>query len=438
MKSSFVTTATRGSKHLLGALVLSTLAGPVFGATDIPLWYSLQGFNAEVFKDLVSSYNSSQADVKVVLRSFKTPEALNMALDKAAQENKLPAIAQIGNTHTLDNISQRKYIQPFYNLQKNSAFKGTDWFVAKDNAFVYNAQGNLMAFPFMLEIPVMYYNLNAFKTAKLDPAKPERVWMGLQSQLVKLANNGSRLCPLTSNLPVSINLENLAAVNNQFYASAENGLQAKGLPSFSFNSTYVRHLSLMISWVRSEIMTQPDVGMHAISRFGNNECAVLMSDSGYIGRFNKSKGLDYAISGLPYYPEVTKNPGNPFVTGSALWVMKSSKEQTAATVEFLAWLAQPKVATKWYQNTGYLPLTKAAFEQTPASYYKKLGSWQDLVAVYSQASAVTGRGFRINNYPAIRSKFTQILDTALSGQQPAVTALNLAASEGNMLVKQKE
>jgi multiple sugar transport system substrate-binding protein len=266
---------------------------------------------------------------------------------------------------------------------------------------------------------------------------PQRTWMQLQGQLVTMANNGSRKCPLTSDLPVSINLENLAAVNNQLFASADNGLKAKGLPSFSFDSTYVRHLALMISWVRSEIMVRPDAGMRSIERFAKGECAVLMSSSGHIGEFNDRRKLDYAVSGLPYYPEVTRKPGNPFVSGAGLWVMKTDKSVTQATAAFLGWLSQPEQAARWYQQTGFLPLTQAAFDATPASYYANLGQWRDLVAVYSGKAALTAQGFRIHNYPAIRSRFQQILDSALNGQQPAVTALNTAAVEANNLVRQR-
>src|SRR3546814_327164 len=231
-----------------------------------------------------------------------------------------------------------------------------------------------MAFPYMLEVPVMYYDIDAFKKACLVPAVPQRSWMGLQGQLVSMANKGSRHCPLTTDLPVSINLENLAAVNNQLFASSENGLKGKGEPSFSFDSTYVRHLSLMISWVRSEIMVKPEFGVRSVERFASGECAIMMSNSGHIGQFNHKRGLDYAVSGLPFYPEVTKAPGSPFISGSALWVTKATdKAQTQAVTQFLAWLAQPDHASTWHQETGYLPLTAAAFAKTPADYYQGLG-----------------------------------------------------------------
>lgn len=421
------------------ALLATLVAAPSFAATDIQVWHTLSPYNAQAFQALVKDYNGSQSNVRVQVRGFDQPQALEKALDDAARTKKLPALVELGDTHTLEEISQRDYIEPLYTLLNAPELKKTKWFVSSDNAFIHDAKGRLMAFPYMLEVPVMYYNVEAFKKAGLVPGVPLRSWIGLQGQLVSLANNGSRQCPLTSDLPVSINLENLAAVNNQLFASQENGLKVKGkaLPTFSFDSTYVRHLAMMISWVRSEIMVKPEFGPRSIDRFAAGECAVMMSNSGRIGQFSDKRGLQYAVSGLPFYPEVTATPGNPFVSGAGLWVTKAAaKAQSAATVSFLAWLAQPEQASRWYQQTGFLPATQAAFDATPASYYANRGQWRDLVAVYAKSGRPTAQGFRIHNYPSIRAKFHQILETALDGKQPAVTALQTAAAEANRLVAQ--
>lgn len=422
------------------ALLAAVVATPSFAATELQVWHTLSPYNAKTFAAMVKDYNGSQSNVRVQLRGFDQPEALELALADAARTKTLPALVELGDTHTLDEIAQRAYIEPLYTLLNTPELKKTKWFVSSDNAFIHDAKGRLMAFPYMLEIPVMYYNVGAFKKAGLVPEVPQRSWIGLQDQLVSLANNGSRQCPLTSDLPVSINLENLAAVNNQLFASEENGLKVKGkaLPSFSFDSTFVRHLSMMISWVRSEIMVKPEFGPRSIDRFVAGECAVMMSNSGHMGQFSHQRGLQYAVAGLPFYPEVTTTPGNPFISGAGLWATKAAgKEQGTATVGFLAWLAQPEQASRWYQQTGFLPATQAAFEATPASYYADRGQWRDLVAVYARAGRPTAQGFRIHNYPSIRAKFHQILQSALDGKQPAVTALRTAAAEANKLVAQR-
>lgn len=418
-----------------GSLLLCSMA--VSAATDIQVWHSLNPYNKEVFEDLVKDFNKGQKNVKVQLKSFDSPQEIEAALGKVKKAEDKPSLVQLDDSRAPDNIATRSYIQPLHALVAKYPIKDAKWFLPEFNTFMRDEKGRLLAFPYMVDVPVMYYNIDAFKKAGIKPAEPQRSWKGLQDQLVTMANNGSRNCPLTSDQSVSINLENLAAVNNQPYASQDNGLKPKGTPVFSFDSMYIRHLSMMISWVRTELLVKPEHDAVAAKRFANGECAVLMSTSSNLGWFKDSKKLDFAISGLPYYPEVTKTPGNPFVGGSALWAISGlSKDSDAASVQFLSWLSQPKQAADWFRRTGFLPLTKQAFENTEKSYYKNLGDWQSLVAVYATKPALTSRGFRIKNYPEIRAMFHQKLDSAFNGKQPAVTALKSASSEAGKLMRQ--
>lgn len=419
-----------------GSLLMSSMAAAA--ATDIQVWHSLNPHNKKVFEDLVKDFNKDQKDVKVELKAFDKPEDIEAALAKVKKREDKPSLVQLDDSHAPDEIAERSYIQPLHAMVAKYSIKDAKWFLPQTNTFIRDTKGRLLAFPYMVDVPVMYYNIDAFKKADIKPAVPQRSWKGLQDQLVTLANNGSRNCPLTSDQTVSINLENLAAVNNQPYMTEDNGLKAKGNPVFTFDAMYIRHLSMMISWVRTELLVKPEFDEVAAKRFANGECAVLMSTSSKLGWFKDSKKLNFAISGLPYYPEVTQKPGNPFVGGSALWAISGlSKESDAASVQFLAWLSQPKQAADWFQNTGFLPLTKQAFDQTDKSYYKNLGDWQHLVAVYASNPAVTSRGFRINNYPRIKAMFQQKLDGAFNGKQPAVTALKSASAEAGKIMRER-
>ncbi|MGB6103740.1 MAG: extracellular solute-binding protein [Pusillimonas sp.] len=419
-----------------GAMLLSSMAA---SATDVMVWHSLNPYNKEVFETLVKDFNKEQKDVKVRLKAFDTEDDIEAALAAAQKRDDRPQLVQLDDDRAPDEVAGRSYIQPLNTLLAKHPIPDAKWFMSDKNTFARDSKGRLVAFPYMVDIPVMFYNIDAFKKADLKPTVPQRDWASLQDQLVTLANNGSRRCPLTSDQPVSVNLENLAAVNNQLYASNDNGLKGKGKPAFAFDLLYIRHLSMMISWVKSELMVKPEFNANATKRFANNECAVLFSTSSNIGWFSDNRKLDFSLTGLPYYPQVTANPGSAFVGGSALWVTAGhSKESDAASAQFLAWLAQPKRAAQWFQATGFLPLTQQAFAQTEKSYYKKLGDWQELVAAYSQSPGANGRGFRIDNYPKIRAMFHDTLEKALNGNQSAPTALKTAAAEaGKMMGKAK-
>lgn len=422
-------------RAVFGAVACTALLGlsaTAMAATEIQLWHSLNEHNSRVFDQLVKKYNRQQSDNKVVVQDFLNEEALDQALAMVEKE-KRPHLVQLPETTGLDDVATRTYIRPMYQLLANQPMTEATWFLPKENNFLHDRQGRLLALPLMAEVPVMFYNVEAFEKAGIPENKPSRAWSELQSQLVQVANNATRRCPITSDQPVSINLENLAAVNKQFFANG-NG-QQKG---FNFNSLYVRHLSTMISWVRSEIMTKPEFNELATQRFAQGECGALLSNSGNLGAFLQQSDLKFSVTGLPYYPQVTETPGNPFVTGSGLWAIADhDSDEDAAAADFLGWLAQPEQAATWYQETGFLPLTKEAFERTDASYYAPVVDWEDIVAVYNQKPEATTIGFEVPNYHLIRALFNQTLDEALNGQQTAITALETAAEKANQLMAQK-
>ena len=409
-----------------------------FGAsatTEIRVWHALAPHNAEVFEDLVKEFNRSQKDAKVQLKAFKSTAEIESAINGAKKREDKPHLAQLEENRAPDSAA-RSFVQPLHALLASHPIKNAKWFVSGNNAFAHDGKGRVLAFPYMAEVPVMYYNIDAFKKANLPP-KPERSWSGLQDQLVTLANNGSRTCPLTSDQPVSINLENLAAVNKQPYTSEGNGLKGRGTPAFLFDVMYVRHLSMMISWVRSELMVKPEFNELAAKRFAQGECAVLLSVSGNLGEFRSASRLNFGVTGLPYYPEITKEPGNPFLSGSALWAIAGhSKEADKGSAAFLSFLADPKRASRWHQETGYLPVTQAAFQETGDSYYKQLDQWSTLVAAHSGNADEAARGFRVKNYPEIRDMFHQQITHALAGNQPAMTTLKSASTEAGKIMKQ--
>lgn len=404
-------------------VALLFFALPVAADTQIRVWHALSPHNQTVFESMVKQFNRSGSDVTVRLTGFETMQALETALDMVREATDRPHLVQLDETRVPDVTALRSYLQPLHTLHSKHPIHKVQWFLPAANTAGRDSKGQLQAFPFMLDIPVMFYNVTRLRDAGIEPARPNRDWMQLQTDVAQVANNGTRYCPITSDQTVSINLENLAAVNNQPFVT-----QAGGATKFRFDSLYIRHLSLMVSWVRTELMVKPDFNDVAASRFAEGECAVLLSSSSHLGWFNSGGKLNLGVSGLPYYPEVTQDPGLPFVAGSALWATRGHAEaDNGATMAFLAWLAETDQARHWYENTGFLPLTKEAFAQAKAGG-KVSAQWNGLVEPYANEPVATARGFKIKNYPQIRAIFEQSVGEALAGKRPAVPVLK-AASE---------
>src|SRR3546814_10016254 len=81
-----------------------------------------------------------------------------------------------------DGVAGRSYIQPLHALLAKHPIKDAKWFLSEQNTFARDSKGRLVAFPYMVDVPVMYYNVDAFKKAALKPAVPRRAWSGLQDQ----------------------------------------------------------------------------------------------------------------------------------------------------------------------------------------------------------------------------------------------------------------
>src|SRR5690606_28272864 len=137
-------------------------------ATDVRVWHALPPHNADVFKSQVNDFNRSQSDVRVQLKSFRSVAAIErtIAAAKKLEENRAPGGAA------------RSYAQPLHVLLATHPIKNAKWYLNGDNAFGRDSKGRMLSFPYMAEVPVMFYNIDAFKKAKLKP-EPDRSWSGL-------------------------------------------------------------------------------------------------------------------------------------------------------------------------------------------------------------------------------------------------------------------
>ncbi len=249
-------------------------------------------------------------------------------------------------------------------------------------------------------------------------------------------------CPYATSEQVTVHLENLAPVNNQPFTSNNNGLGAvskkAAAPAMQFDTLYMRHISLMVSWKRSLLFVAHSGDNASDKLFAKGECAVLTSNSGAFGQFVNTKSLSFGVAPLPYYDQVTKDGGKPFVSGSALWALDGHpKAEEKATAQFLAWLSKPVIAAQWHQRTGYLPLTEAAFRASDVSFYERIPGVQALIASMSSQPTTNSRGFRMANYERIEPVFNTQLNEAFEGKVPPVAALNNAANQARSIAAQR-
>jgi len=424
-----------GRTVLSGALALA--AAGAQAATGIEVWHTLAPAHKAEFEKLVKQFNREQGDVRVTLKAYPDQQALRDDAARALAAKRLPNLVQIYDNHSPEVIAEHKAILPMYELLKAYPIKDLAWFLPQTSSFTRDTKGRLLAFPWMAEVPIMFYNLDLYKKAGLDPNRPAATWSDLQGELLQLRDKAGVRCPYASSQQVEVHLENLAPINNRPYALPNNGLD-NGKANLSFDSLYMRHLSLMVSWKRSMLFTEHTPGDAADALFAKGQCAVLTAGSGALGEIEAAKSLNFGVAPLPYYPQVTRQPGRPFVSGSALWALDGHpKDQNRATAAFLAFLAKPVVAAQWHQRTGFLPLTEAAFRAADVSFYNRIPGAQQLIQSQRTAPGSVNRGFRIANYARIQPVLNKEFEAALSGDVPPMKALTEAADQSRAIMQQR-
>jgi sn-glycerol 3-phosphate transport system substrate-binding protein len=144
---------------------------------------------------------------------------------------------------------------------------------------------------------------------------------------------------------------------------------------------------------------------------------------------------------MPYYSDVAGAPQNSIIGGASLWVMGGKKaDEYKGVAKFFTFLSRTDKQIELHQKSGYLPITKAAYEQTKSSgFYKDKPHLETpLLELTNKAPTENSRGLRFGNMVQLRDIWSEEIESALSGKKTAKQALDDAVNRGNQLLRQFE
>lgn len=391
------------SKALFIASLLAATA-PAFALTEISFWHSMDASRGKYLNEIVDGFNRSQSDYKVVA-TYKGSynESMDAAI-AAYRAKKSPDIIQILEVGTATMIYSMGAIKP---IQVMSEEVGNPiqarQFVPVIADYYSDHQGKLIAMPFNSSTPVFYYNKTLFSKAGLDTERPPRTYQEIRQAAKKLKNIGVD-CVYTTAWPAWILIENFGALHNIPYASKNNGFDGLDTRVDLKQDAFVKHFTLLNEMAKEGSFTYSGPGDSANQLFATQKCAMLTASSGGRGEFKKDPSLNFGVAYLPYNNEITQHPQNTVLGGAALWVFsKKNPETYKGITAFFHYIAQPEVAAKWHQNTGYVPITQEAFEKTKSSgfYEKNPGSVISYLQLNMETTQIS-RGVRLGFLPQIR------------------------------------
>ena len=203
----------------------------------------------------------------------------------------------------------------------------------------------------------------------------------------------------------------------------------------------LKHLQNLVDLQKDKTYDYSGRDNKSEGRFTSGECPIMLTSSGFYGNVKANAKFDFTSAPMPYYPEAKGAPQNSIIGGASLWVMGGKSEKDYKGVaKFFAFLSDTDRQAKLHQESGYLPITKAAYEKTKASgFYEKNPVLQTpLLELTNKEPTENSRGLRFGNMVQIRDVISEEIEAALAGQKPAKDALDSAVTRSNQILRQFE
>jgi sn-glycerol 3-phosphate transport system substrate-binding protein len=427
------------SIRLMAAAAAIAVTTPAFALTEIQWWHAMTGGNNDIVNALADEFNKSQADYKVV-PTYKGPypETMNAGI-AAFRAGGAPHIMQVFEVGTATMMSAKGAIKPVYELMKeaNEPFDPKAYLPAI-TGYYSTAKGEMLSFPFNSSSMVMWVNRDALKKANVEIPK---TWPEVFAAAKKLKASGHDTCGFSNAWASWAHIEQFSAWHNVPIGTKGNGLDGFDTV-LKFNSPlHVKHLETLVELQKDKTYDYSGRASASEARFASGECPIFLTSSGYYATVSKSAKFDFVSVPMPYYPDVTGAPQNSIIGGASLWVMGGKKpEEYKGVAKFFAFLSDTNRQAKLHQESGYLPITKAAYEKTKADgFYQKNPILETpLKELTNKEPTENSRGLRFGNMVQMRDVWSEEIEAALGGKKTAKQALDAAVERGNQMLRQFE
>ncbi|NDW45504.1 sn-glycerol-3-phosphate ABC transporter substrate-binding protein UgpB [Ruegeria sp. PrR005] len=418
------------------ALVLTTSIA--FAQTEIQWWHAMGGTNGERVDKIAADFNASQSDYKVV-PTYKGNYTETMTAAVAAfRAKEHPHLVQVFEVGTATLMAAKGAIYPVEKLMADAGepFDKSDYLPAVIS-YYQTPDGELLSMPFNSSTPVLWYNADALKAAGVEVPK---TWDDMKTAAQALVDSGMD-CGFSFGWQSWVMIENYSAWHNMAMGTKENGFAGFDT-EFEFNNEAVENrLADIAEMGKNKLFKYGGRRGDSLPMFTNGECGMWMNSSAYYGSIKSQAKFEFGQTMLPLDTAVASAPQNSVIGGATLWALAGhDAEEYKGLAKFLTYLSSAEVQAWWHQETGYVPITTAAYElsKTQGFYDQNPGTDTAIQQLSLNTPTPNSRGLRFGNFVQVRDVINEELEALWAGDKTAKEALDAAVSRGNDLLRKFE
>jgi len=423
------------------------------GPVEVELWYGgLAGTLAQVMEDMVTRFNASQDEVRLVASQRGAAyEEVQRAYESAATTpDQLPDLIYMEDT-ALQGLVDDGTVLPAEACMEAAGYDPTDLEAAARAKYTVDD----VLYPGYMNVstPVLYYNKAHWQQAGLDPNDPPGTLEEIREQAQALKDAG------VSEQPLALQLnrwyfETWLSGIGQDVVDNDNGYGGPATEA-TFDTPEARELLAFLDQMNDDglvnLFANTEGNIDHYLALAQEQSSMVIETSAASGTIRdalagtltaEQAGVDVddsflatadIVPGTGPFPGIDA-PGRVFASGGAFYMLNPSEpEQEAAAWRFLEFMLQPENALEWHVTGGYLPVVKAVEDEPAVQAFR-----QDDVAGVLLGPAVEQLadadpdlpGPLIGPYPDEKSELEQAMEAILL--DGADVDSTLAAAQDNL------
>jgi sn-glycerol 3-phosphate transport system substrate-binding protein len=409
---------------------MMTAAIPAAAQTDIQWWHAMGGRLGEVVEEIAVKYNASQDNYNLVPTykgGYEDTMTAGIAAFRAKQQ---PNIIQIFDAGAATIINAKGATIPVADLMAN--FNSADY-IEGVRYFYADSDDKMIGMPFNASTPLLYFNKDILAEVGIDG--PPATWEEFEAMAPKLKDAGYQA--LAQSHSPWIFSENFHSRHNLQLATSNNGYDSTDVKILYNNDAMKMHWGKVKEWLDADYY-----GFYGRA-WGDNQdafvqkkVAMWLGSSGSFGGLAKSAEFEFGAAELPYWKSVTDEPYGTFIGGAALFAMSGKPaEENAGVADFMAFLTSPEMQYFWHKETGYVPITNAAYELAKADgYYERTPDAEVGITQLTRRGGEWTKGYRLGFYVQIREVMYNQYENIFSGSSTVDEAFAAMEKESNALL----
>ena len=419
-------------RALLGAMLL--LAAGSAHATDIDLYFPVpvQGKLSAEMQRLVGVFNSQHPDIKVTPVYTGSYDDTTLKTRAAVKAGHAPAVVIMSANLIREFVINDELVGLDELIaadgQKPADFMDQFWPALRINA---TEAGHVYGVPFQNSTPLLYYSVNAFKEAGLDPDHPPVTWADWVEAAQKLTKRDGNSVSRYGLMIISA-YDTLGWLTSGFAMS--NGGQyyntAYGGEGFYNDPTTLGAVRFMDDLVHKyHVMPEGVIDPSAAgAAFFSGRTAMIVNSTGALGFIRDNMKQPFRVAFVPR-AMVNAVP----IGGASLVIPKgNSPERQKAAWTLIKWFTSPEIAAGWSRFTGYFAPNRHAYDLPEMQDYLKQNP--DAKVALDQL-AYARPWFATYSTVAVRKAMEDQVQAVLSGKTTPEQAVANAQKQADALMR---